>query len=176
MEYIDYLYEQLDKEYQIVLYEKKIEKETEIITADLYKENAKMGRVKNIISEETVETHVKLENELEYDLKLKAKLRKITKDWLSTYSIYRLELITGVKKTNVDLDNAIEEMLKTLSEKEAMVISLRYGFDDGEAKTLEEVGRMFGVTRERVRQIEAKAIRKLRHPSRSQHLREFLGQ
>lgn len=73
------------------------------------------------------------------------------------------------------LDESIEEVLSSLTEKEAMVLRLRYGLDDGETKTLEDVGKMFGVTRERIRQIEAKALRKLRHPSRSQKLRDFLN-
>lgn len=73
------------------------------------------------------------------------------------------------------LNETLEEILESLTEKEAMVLRLRYGIDDGETKTLEDVGRMFGVTRERIRQIEAKALRKLRHPSRSQQLRDFLN-
>lgn len=73
------------------------------------------------------------------------------------------------------LDESLEEVLSSLTEKESMVLRLRYGLDDGETKTLEDVGRMFGVTRERIRQIEAKALRKLRHPSRSQKLRDFLN-
>lgn len=71
------------------------------------------------------------------------------------------------------LDEALEEVLDSLGEKEALVLRLRFGLDDGETKTLEEVGRIFKVTRERIRQIEAKALRKLRHPSRSQKLRDF---
>jgi RNA polymerase primary sigma factor len=73
------------------------------------------------------------------------------------------------------LNDSVEDVLDSLTEKEAMVIRLRYGIDDGETKTLEDVGKMFGVTRERIRQIEAKALRKLRHPSRSQKLKDFLN-
>lgn len=73
------------------------------------------------------------------------------------------------------LDENLEKVLASLTEKEAMVLKLRYGLDDGETKTLEDVGKMFGVTRERIRQIEAKALRKLRHPSRSQQLQDFLN-
>lgn len=73
------------------------------------------------------------------------------------------------------LDESLEDVLESLTEKEAMVLRLRYGIEDGETKTLEDVGKMFGVTRERIRQIEAKALRKLRHPSRSQKLRDFLN-
>ena len=68
----------------------------------------------------------------------------------------------------------LAEVLKTLTPREARVLSLRYGLEDGNPKTLEEVGREFNVTRERIRQIEAKALRKLRHPSRSKKLRDFL--
>ncbi len=69
----------------------------------------------------------------------------------------------------------LAEVLKTLTPREARVLSLRYGLDDGNPKTLEEVGKEFQVTRERIRQIEAKALRKLRHPSRSKKLKDFLG-
>ena len=72
------------------------------------------------------------------------------------------------------LKEQVEEVLHTLTEREAKVISLRFGLTDGRTKTLEEVGSVFGVTRERIRQIEAKAIRKLRHPSRARILKDFL--
>jgi RNA polymerase primary sigma factor len=65
-------------------------------------------------------------------------------------------------------------MLEDLTEREKEVLRLRFGLEDGHPYTLEEVGRRFGVTRERIRQIEAKALRKLRHPSRSKKLRDFL--
>ncbi|MDN6043559.1 MAG: RNA polymerase sigma factor RpoD [Lactobacillus sp.] len=68
----------------------------------------------------------------------------------------------------------LEEVLDTLTDREENVLRLRFGLDDGRTRTLEEVGRVFGVTRERIRQIEAKALRKLRHPSRSNQLRDFL--
>ena len=69
---------------------------------------------------------------------------------------------------------ALEEVLSTLTEREQRVLRLRFGLDDGQCRTLEEVGQIFGVTRERIRQIEAKALRKLRHPSRSRKLKDFL--
>ena len=72
------------------------------------------------------------------------------------------------------LKEQVDDVLFTLSDREARVLSLRFGLEDGRQRTLEEVGRDFGVTRERIRQIEAKALRKLRHPSRSKKLREFL--
>lgn len=68
----------------------------------------------------------------------------------------------------------IDEVLETLTTREQKVLRERYGLDDGFEKTLEEVGKMYGVTRERIRQIEAKALRKLRHPSRSRKVKEFL--
>ena len=68
----------------------------------------------------------------------------------------------------------VDDFLHTLSDREARVLQLRFGLEDDRSRTLEEVGREFGVTRERIRQIEAKALRKLRHPSRSKKLREFL--
>lgn len=72
------------------------------------------------------------------------------------------------------LREQIEEMLGALSEREKEVLHYRFGLEDGRSYTLEEVGKRFGVTRERIRQIEAKALRKLRHPSRSKKLRDFL--
>jgi len=72
------------------------------------------------------------------------------------------------------LKEQVDDVLYTLSEREARVLQLRFGLEDGRNRTLEEVGRDFGVTRERIRQIEAKALRKLRHPSRSKKLRDFL--
>ncbi|MCK4649087.1 sigma-70 family RNA polymerase sigma factor, partial [bacterium] len=68
----------------------------------------------------------------------------------------------------------IREVLSTLSEREAKVLRLRFGLDDGTPRTLEEVGTVFHVTRERVRQIEAKALRKLRHPLRSKKLKSYI--
>jgi RNA polymerase primary sigma factor len=68
----------------------------------------------------------------------------------------------------------LEKVLSTLSDREAKIIKMRFGLDSGYPRTLEEVGRTFRVTRERVRQIEAKAIRKLRHPSRSKSLRDYV--
>ena len=72
------------------------------------------------------------------------------------------------------LKEQLTEVLDTLTPREEKVLRLRFGLDDGRARTLEEVGREFNVTRERIRQIEAKALRKLRHPSRSKKLRDFL--
>ena len=71
------------------------------------------------------------------------------------------------------LKEQILDVLHTLNDREARVLQLRFGLEDGRSRTLEEVGRVFGVTRERIRQIEAKALRKLRHPSRSRKLRDF---
>ncbi len=72
------------------------------------------------------------------------------------------------------LKEQLVEVLSTLTEREQKVLRLRFGLDDGRARTLEEVGKEFNVTRERIRQIEAKALRKLRHPSRSRKLRDYL--
>lgn len=72
------------------------------------------------------------------------------------------------------LKEQLEDVLDTLTEREENVLRLRFGLEDGRTRTLEEVGRVFGVTRERIRQIEAKALRKLRHPSRSKRLKDFL--
>ena len=79
------------------------------------------------------------------------------------YAIYKL------------LRDEISEVLLTLTEREEQVLRLRFGLEDGTPRTLEEVGNMFGVTRERIRQIEAKALRKLRHPSRSKKLKDYLN-
>ena len=72
------------------------------------------------------------------------------------------------------LKEQIQEVLDTLSDRESRVLQLRFGLEDGRSRTLEEVGREFGVTRERIRQIEAKALRKLRHPTHSRKLRDYL--
>ena len=73
-----------------------------------------------------------------------------------------------------DLKDQVDEVLSSLSDREKKVLILRFGLEDGRPRTLEEVGKEFMVTRERIRQIEAKALRKLRHPSRSKKLRDYL--
>ena len=72
------------------------------------------------------------------------------------------------------LKEQVGDVLDSISQREKRVLELRFGLEDGRSRTLEEVGREFGVTRERIRQIEAKALRKLRHPTRSKKLRDFL--
>ena len=76
---------------------------------------------------------------------------------------------------NINLKDKTEEVLNTLTPREERIIKMRFGLEDGTERTLEEVGQKFGVTRERIRQIEVKALRKLRHPSRSRQLRAFLA-
>jgi RNA polymerase primary sigma factor len=76
--------------------------------------------------------------------------------------------------THTLLREQLNEVLATLTPREAKVLSLRFGIEDGRPRTLEEVGKEFNVTRERIRQIEAKALRKLRHPSRNKKLKDFL--
>ena len=72
------------------------------------------------------------------------------------------------------LQEQLRQVLDTLSEREAGVVAMRFGMTDGQAKTLDEIGKVYGVTRERIRQIESKTMSKLRHPSRSQVLRDYL--
>ena len=74
------------------------------------------------------------------------------------------------------LQEQLHDVLDTLSEREAGVVSMRFGLTDGQPKTLDEIGKVYGVTRERIRQIEAKALRKLRHPSRSKKLKDYLDE
>ena len=76
--------------------------------------------------------------------------------------------------TGRDLRRALEDVMSTLTQKEQKILRLRFGLDDGRARTLEEVGKQFNVTRERIRQIEAKALRKLRHPSRARKIKDYL--
>jgi RNA polymerase primary sigma factor len=75
---------------------------------------------------------------------------------------------------NLNLKEQTQMVLKTLTPREEKVVKMRFGLEDGSEHTLEEVGQSFAVTRERIRQIEAKALRKLRHPSRSRKLRSFM--
>ena len=75
--------------------------------------------------------------------------------------------------TRIVLREQLDEVLDTLTDREENVLRLRFGLDDGKMRTLEDVGKVFNVTRERIRQIEAKALRKLRHPSRSKKLKEY---
>ena len=72
------------------------------------------------------------------------------------------------------LRQELMSVLKSLTPREERVLTLRFGLDDGQPRTLEELGREFNVTRERIRQIEAKALRKLRHPSRAKRLKDYL--
>jgi RNA polymerase primary sigma factor len=72
------------------------------------------------------------------------------------------------------LREQLNEVLRTLTPREEQVLHLRFGLEDGRQRTLEEVGQQFNITRERIRQIEAKALRKLRHPSHSKKLRDYL--
>ena len=72
------------------------------------------------------------------------------------------------------LQDQLQQVLQTLSEREAGVVRLRFGLTDGQPRTLDEIGQVYGVTRERIRQIESKTMSKLRHPSRSQVLRDYL--
>src|SRR5207244_4150676 len=74
------------------------------------------------------------------------------------------------------LKEQVQAALRTLTPREGRVLQLRFGLEDGRSRTLEEVGHEFGVTRERIRQIEGKALRKLRHPSRSKKLRDYLDE
>ena len=83
-------------------------------------------------------------------------------------------MVPAVQAAFTLLHEQLMESLETLSEREQQVLRLRFGLDDGRPRTLEEVGRVFHVTRERIRQIEAKALRKLRHPSRSKKLKDYL--
>ena len=91
------------------------------------------------------------------------------------------EMVPCERETSVEdivsqqiLRERLEELLQTLTNREQTIIRLRFGLDDGEERTLEQIGQEFGVTRERIRQIEAKALRKLRHPSRSRKIKDFL--
>ena len=86
----------------------------------------------------------------------------------------RIRVMLAIAAAFTLLREQLNEVLNTLSERERKVLRLRFGLDDGRARTLEEVGKEFNVTRERIRQIEAKAIRRLRQPSRSRKLKDYL--
>ena len=85
------------------------------------------------------------------------------------------ELVKSCFKEINTLKEQLNDVMGTLTSREAKVLRLRFGLEDGKARTLEEVGKEFNVTRERIRQIEAKALRKLRHPSRSKKLRDYMN-
>ena len=109
-----------------------------------------------------------------------------TRTAINTTSVRKLIPIKAEKKNTMVLSAPAEaaafsmlkeqlvEVLDTLTDREQKVLNLRFGLDDGRSRTLEEVGKEFDVTRERIRQIEAKALRKLRHPSRSKKLKDYL--
>ena len=96
--------------------------------------------------------------------------------WAQTAYRNKVIMVTDFKDSmNFEmLKEELQGVLGTLTDREEKVLRLRFGLDDGQCRTLEEVGQIFGVTRERIRQIEAKALRKLRHPSRSRKLKDFL--
>jgi RNA polymerase primary sigma factor len=88
----------------------------------------------------------------------------------------RAEVSPAQTVMNVNLKERTAHVLRTLTSREEKIIKMRYGLEDGSEHTLEEVGQCFAVTRERIRQIEAKALRKLRHPSRSRELKSFFDE
>ena len=90
---------------------------------------------------------------------------------------YLVKVAGPVKRETMQgalLQEQLDEVMQTLTDREKKVLALRFGLEDGRSRTLEEVGKEFHVTRERIRQIEAKALRKLRHPSRSRKLKDYL--
>ena len=123
-------------------------------------------------------------DEKKYDLKLLylllstlnlPKLAKGVKPGINRNDVYSIEInIPNSLVEQTRIVNHLDEVLATLSEREAKVLKLRFGLEGTKQMTLEEVGRNFSVTRERIRQIEAKALRKLRHPSRAKRLRSFV--
>ena len=98
---------------------------------------------------------------------------------LGLAAVFAIVLLIASIKLKVEVDPKVEQVhnaLGQLSRREREVLEMRFGLKDGQAHTLEEVGQAFGVTRERIRQIEAKALRKLRHPIRSRKLRDYLSE
>jgi RNA polymerase primary sigma factor len=93
---------------------------------------------------------------------------------LGDFIVDAAHLSPAEQMVNVNLHDQTAEVLKSLSPREEKIIRMRFGLEDGSEHTLEEVGSSFAVTRERIRQIEAKALRKLRHPSRSYRLKTFV--
>lgn len=133
-------------------------------------------------------THVEIAKELKIDLKRVSEILKVAQETTSLETpvggeedshlgdfIQDVNQPTPYEATSRQLlKEQLDEVLSTLSERERKVLEQRFGLLDGKQKTLEEVGSMFDVTRERIRQIEAKALRKLKHPSRSKKLRDYL--
>ena len=98
----------------------------------------------------------------------------VTKDLLRRVIYDQRELMEGLGVDRQILKEQIAEVLDTLTDREQKVLRLRFGLDDGRSRTLEEVGKEFNVTRERIRQIEAKALKKLRNPARTRKLKDFI--
>jgi RNA polymerase primary sigma factor len=124
-------------------------------------------------AETTVETTIKLMEVMQEPVSLE----KIFENEENNEGIIiKYFSITSFEDDLVDAELAkkLQELLPTLTDREARILSLRFGLHDGKERTLEEVGTVFGVTRERVRQIEDKALRKLRHPSRVKHITDFI--
>jgi len=103
-----------------------------------------------------------------------AKELDMTPDKVVEIQGYAREPVSLEQNVGDEGDSELDSVLKTLPEREAAVVALRFGLTDGQPRTLDEIGREFGLTRERIRQIEAKTLSKLRHPSRSQKLRDYL--
>ena len=127
-----------------------------------------------LLMELTIDKVLEIQKMSQEPLSLETRIGEEDDSQLEQFIEDKMTLSPSQSMDQHDLKDQISESLSTLTEREEGVLRLRFGLDDGVPKTLEEIGEAFGVTRERIRQIEAKALRKLKHPSRSRRLREFM--
>ena len=160
----------------------------EVFNVDKYEFNIKLEQIKKLAAKKEYKQAAEIAKQMNMPVDRVREIQKISLEPVSLETPIGEEedshLGDFIQDDNVPvpaeaaaftlLREQLDEVLGTLTEREQKVLKLRFGLEDGRARTLEEVGKEFKVTRERIRQIEAKALRKLRHPSRSRKLKDYL--